>query len=65
MDLATLKLINDILDVADIVARTAARFQGNATQIKAMIAEDRDPRPDEWDALQSERDANTDIIENA
>ena len=65
MDLATLKLISDLLDIADIAARVAVRFSANNSQIKAMIAEGRDPTPAEWDALQSERDANTDIIENA
>ncbi len=65
MDLATLKLISDILDIADIAARVAARFSTNNAQIKAMIARGVDPTPAEWDALQSERDANTDIIENA
>lgn len=65
MDLATLKLIGDVLDAADMLARIAVRFRGNETAIRAMIAEGRDPTPEEWNALQSERDANTDTIENA
>lgn len=65
MDLATLKIIGDVLDAADVLARIAVRFRGNEAQIRAMIAAGRDPTPEEWNALQSERDANTDIIENA
>lgn len=65
MDIATVKLIGDVLDAADMLARIAMRFKGNEAKIRQLIAEDRDPTPEEWVALQSERDANTDIIENA
>ena len=65
MNLETLKLISDLLDIADIAARVVVRFRGNEAAIKAMIAKGVDPTPAQWDALQSERDANTDIIENS
>lgn len=65
MNLATIKLIADVLDAAEILAEIARRFKGNEDVIRQMVAEGRDPTPEEWDALQSERDAHTASIENA
>ena len=65
MDLATIKLIATILDIADAVAEIATKFQGNQAMIRQLIAEDRAPTPEERGTLQAARDANTEIIENA
>ena len=65
MDLATLKIISQALDAADMLADLVTRFGGSRDKIKQLIAEDRDPTDEEWASVRSERDANTAIIEDA